>query len=99
MDKRRLELDEYFHTLTPNVYFQPPSGHRLEYPAIVYKRSSIRNTFANNSVYGQRPGFEVTVIDRDPESEIVNTLSKLPLCSHDRNFTSENLNHDVFTLY
>ena len=36
-----------------NVYFQPPESIKLNYPAIVYKRSNIQNTFADNEVYKQ----------------------------------------------
>ena len=96
---RRLELDTLFRTMTPNVYFQPPSGHKMNYPAIVYSRNSIQNTYADNSVFSQRTVYTVTVIDKDPDSKLVKEVSKLPTCSHDRSFTSENLNHDTFTLY
>ena len=82
-----------------NVYFQPPSSIQMKYPAIVYTRSGINNTFANNSVYSQVPAYEVTVIDKSPESEIVLKISQLPKCKWDRHFTLDNFNHDVFTLY
>ena len=82
-----------------NVYFQPPESLKLNYPAIVYKRSNIRNTFAGDNVYNQSYFYEITVIDKNPDSEIVNKVSKLPTCRFDRHFKSDNLNHDVFTLY
>lgn len=82
-----------------NVYYQPPASVRMNYPAIVYKRSRIDNTFAGNSVYKQEHAYDVTVIDYNPDSEIVDRISKLPLCSFVQHFTSDNLNHDVFKLY
>lgn len=82
-----------------NVYFQPPESIRMQYPAIVYSRSSIPNTFADNVVYKQDTSYEVTVIDKDPDSEIVMKVSKLPMCRHSRHFKSDNLNHDTFVLY
>lgn len=82
-----------------NVYYQPPESIRMSYPAIVYSRSEIRNTHANNSVYSQAHAYTLTVIDYDPDSEIVEKISKLPKCSFSRHFTSDNLNHDVFTIY
>lgn len=82
-----------------NVYFQPPESLKLNYPAIVYKRSDIRNTFADDEVYKQSHFYEVTVIDKNPDSEIVNKVSKLPGIRFNRHFRSDNLNHDVFTIY
>ena len=71
----------------------------MNYPAIVYTRKTIDNSYANNSVYKQNYAYEITVIDKNPDSEIVNKISKLPTCRFDRHFKSDNLNHDVFTLY
>ena len=82
-----------------NVYYQPPESLKMSYPAIVYSRKTIDNLYANNSVYKQNYAYEITVIDKNPDSEIVNKVSKLPTCRFDRHFKSDNLNHDVFTLY
>lgn len=82
-----------------NVYFQPPVSVSMKYPAIVYERDNIRNEHANDSVYMQPRVYSLTVIDSDPDSEIVEKISKLPKCSFSRHFTSDNLNHDVFTIY
>lgn len=82
-----------------NAYFQPPASVRINYPAIVYTRSDIDNTFADDSVYMQSHFYEVTVIDEDPDSKIVDAVSKLPTCRFSRHFTSENLNHDTFIIY
>ena len=82
-----------------NVYFQPPESIKLNYPAIVYKRSNIQNTFADDNVYKQSYFYEITVIDRKPDSQITRKLSKLPKIRFDRSFTYDNLNHDVFTIY
>ena len=82
-----------------NVYYQPPESLKMSYPAIVYSRKTIDNLYANNSVYKQNYAYEITVIDKNPDNEIVNKVSKLPTCRFDRHFKSDNLNHDVFTLY
>ena len=82
-----------------NVYFQPPESMQLKYPAIVYSRKKIDNKHAGNTVYQQLFSYELTVIDKDPDSEIVRKVSMLPTCKHDRHFKSDNLNHDVFTIY
>lgn len=82
-----------------NVYFQPPSNIKMQYDAIVYKRSDIQNTFADDLVYKQYDAYELTVIYRDPDSDLPRKISRLPLCRFNRHFTSDNLNHDTFTLY
>lgn len=99
--EKRLELHEVLCELlgSRNVYYQPPESVKMKYPAIVYSRSDIRNTFANDSVYKQARAYDVIVIDPDPDSEIVVKVSQLPSCRFDRHYTSDNLNHDVFTLY
>lgn len=97
----RLELHEILCDVlgSRHVYFQPPSSVKMVYPAIVYSRNSISNDFANNLVYKQSLGYTVTVIDEDPDSDIIEKISRLPMCRFDRHFTSDNLNHDVFTIY
>lgn len=97
----RLELQTLFESLlgSRNVYFQPPSSIRMNYPAIVYSRKDIENTHANNGVYAQHHSYNVTVIDPDPESKVIEKISKLPKCTFDRHYISENLNHDTFVLY
>ena len=82
-----------------NVYFQPPESLKINYPAIVYSRYKIDNTFADNSVYKQEYSYELTLIDDDPDSEAIQKLSLLPKCRHDRHYKSDNLNHDIFTIY
>lgn len=97
----RLQLQRELEELlgSKNVYYQPPESIKMQYPAIVYSRSDIENTFANNAVYKQSYFYELTVIDDDPDSEIVAAISKLPTCRFNRHYTADNLNHDVFTLF
>ena len=97
----RLELQDLFETLlgSPNVYFQPPESKKMEYPAIVYGLEDIENTFADDGVYLSRRKYLVTVIDEDPDSEIVELVAALPTCRYERHFASDNLNHDVFILH
>lgn len=97
----RVDLQNVLEELlgSRNVYYQPPESLKMNYPAIVYARKTIDNSYANNSVYKQNYAYEITVIDKNPDSEIVNKVSKLPTCRFDRHFKSDNLNHDVFTLY
>lgn len=96
---KRLELDSYFHTLTDNVYFQPPPSVHMEYPAIRYRRTALDHMYGDNGPYITATAYEVIVIDKNPDSEIVEAISRLPLCRHIRFYTADNLNHDVFIIY
>jgi hypothetical protein len=97
----RIELQKVLETLlgSKNVYFQPPTTVQMSYPCIVYRRTKIRSKFANNSNYLNHKEYTVTVIDKDPDSLIPDKLVVLPMCLHDRQYTANNLNHDVFTLF
>lgn len=97
----RLKLHELLcETLgSRQVYFQPPESVRMKYPAIVYFRNRIDNEYADDGVYMQSPSYSVTVIDKNPDSEIVERMACLPRCRFDRHYISDNLNHDFFTIY
>lgn len=99
--EHRLDVHEYLieQSGTSHVYFQPPENVRLQYPAIVYFRSQHYKLHADNDFYHGEIGYDVTVIDLDPDSEIVAKFMKLPMCRWNRHFVADNLNHDVFTLY
>lgn len=98
---RRLELQSLLEELlgSDEVHFQPPASVQLHYPAIIYSREQIVNTPANNVGYKRDLKYTITVVDPDPDSDIVTSISQLPFCKHDRHYASDNLNHDVFTLY
>lgn len=95
----RLQLQELLETLTPKVYFQPPANVQMEYPCIVYARDYADTRFADNSPYRHTKRYQVTVIDRDPDSDVPDKVAALPLCRFDRAFVADNLNHDVFRLF
>lgn len=81
------------------VYFQPPSNVKLVFPCIKYERSGSRNGFADNQAYRSAKQYQVTVIDRDPDSTLPDTVGALEFCQFDRFYTADNLNHWVFTLF
>lgn len=82
-----------------NVYFQPPNNISMRYPCIVYSRDDVDVIFADNDPYRLLTRYQVSVIDQDPDSEIPHRVASLPKCRFNRFYTSDNLNHDVFTLY
>lgn len=99
MRQQRLKLSEVLHQICPHVYFQPPNGTKMDYPAIRYERSKPNVKYANNQLYFQKQAYVVTVIDKDPDSEIAERVSKLPMCTFDRPYPANGLNHFVYTLF
>lgn len=95
----RPNLQNKLLELNKNVYFQPPESMRLVYPAIVFKFSKPQNTFADDEVYKQSEFYEVTVIDRDPDRAIAKKVSKLPRTRFVTSFVSDNLYHEIYTIY
>lgn len=97
----RLELHDVLVDVlgSSNVYFQPPETIKMEYPCIVYQRSSGDSIFADNQGYRFINRYQITLIDKNPDSEVLDRLAVLPLCTYDRHYNTDNLNHDIFNLY
>lgn len=97
----RMELQTLLKGIleTDNVYFQPPPAVKMVYPCIVYRRDSANTIFADDKPYQYKKRYQLTFIDRDPDSLIPDKIAKLPLCTFERFYTADNLNHDVFKLF
>lgn len=101
MDKR-LELHEKLCKLLKSryAYFQPPPNIQMHFPAIRYKLSGVDKLAANDRAYRLVNRYEVVYIDEDPESDMyLQILETFPMCSLDRTYFADNLNHWVLTLY
>ena len=103
MDQTRREmLGDIFRDQilgSSNVYFQPPESVKMRYPAIVYSLDDITNTFADDRPYLSAKRYKVTIIDRNPDSILPDLMNALPFCNFNRTYTSDGLNHWVFSLY
>jgi hypothetical protein len=99
--KPRISLQKFLETFlgSRNVYFQPPESLKISYPAIVYNLADIQTLSADNAVYRQYTAYQITLIDKDPDSEFIRKMALIPMCRFNRFFTSDNLNHFVYTLY
>lgn len=99
--RSRLDLHEILCGIlgSRNAYFQPPESTKMQYPAIRYSLSDIDNQHADDLPYRQSWVYQLIVIDKDPDSIIADKVAQLPMCSMDRSYTADNLNHFVFTLY
>lgn len=97
----RIELQAILETIlgSDHVYFQPPANLEMEYDCIRYSRIRLKPVFADNRPYLLHDCYQVTIIYRNPDSDLPRKIAALPMCSHDRHYTAENLHHDVFTLY
>lgn len=99
--ERRLDLQTLLEkTLgSRNVYFQPPATVKMRYPCVVYELSMMDIRHADNYPYSHRKRYKVTVIDRDPDSDIPDRIAILQSASFDRHYSQDNLHHYVFNLY
>lgn len=82
-----------------NVYYQPPASTIMQYDAIRYSLSRIDTKHADNRRYKNMNCYDVIVISRRPDPEVVNKILELPYASFNRYYASDNLNHYSITLY
>lgn len=72
----------------------------MDYPAIKYTREHISTRASTNSSdYLNDNKYQLTVISRKPDNPVIDKLLTLPYCSYDRHYVSENLHHDILTIY
>jgi len=96
----RLELHDELLQFLPNVYFQPPSNITMIYPCIVYNKSGKNNSYGNDKVYLSKQGYQIMLIERNPDSPVADTIeTHFQYCSIDQNYTVDNLNHTILTLF
>lgn len=101
-DPKRLELQTLLEGLigtTNSVFFQPGPNVTMPQKCIVYKLDDVKTEFADNRPYSRAKRYQVTVIDRDPDSSIPDAVGLLPKCDFERSMTVDNLHHFIFNLY
>ena len=101
MSQRRVELQRMLEELldSRNVYFQPPTGTKLQYPCIVYNLDAANDVHAENKIYRRLYRYSLIYIPKDPEDPMRDIIDDLRYCSFNRFYTSDNLNHFVYTIY
>jgi hypothetical protein len=98
----RLQLQTLLEGLLPagkKAWFQPPASVELTYPTIIYSHDDNYVIHSNNFPYAIEKRYQVTVIDEDPDSQLVDKLAAFPKCAMSRKFTADELNHTIFDLY
>ena len=103
MERRSTELQLALEELlnTGNVYFQPGPNVEIRYPCFIYERTTAFQPTANDRNYLFRPGYQVMFINRDEPDPCMleKVMQRFQNCHYDRHFISDNLHHDVFTIY
>jgi hypothetical protein len=98
----RLHLHAKFEEIleSRNVYFQPPASVSMRYPAIRYELKEFRTRSANNSsTYIMSTGYECILIMKEPDTEYLKEIFKIPYCRFGRYYKADNLHHYTFTIY
>ena len=105
LSERRSGLDALLRSIvkqrcgSENVYSQPPANLRFKYPCCCNTREKTRSPKADDRVYFFFFDYSFTVIDTKPDSEMTAAMGLLAKASHDRHFISDNLYHDVFSVW
>ena len=81
------------------VYFQPPETIKLKYPCIIYSLADIYTRNADDMHYSMQKVYNVSVISRDPDNTIAESILEMPKTRFDRRYVADNLYHDILTLY
>jgi hypothetical protein len=99
--KTRIEFSEMLkaNTHCNNFYFQPPETTKLKYPCIIYRLENYQFQYGDNIKYVGHKRYNVTYVDKDPDSNVPDEILKLPMSSFNTFYTSENLNHWSFSIY
>lgn len=83
-----------------NVYFQPPESYKMSYPCIRYELSGVQSIRADDLSYKRKDRYTVMRIGKKSDEHLIDAfLDTFPYCAFDRRYVSENLYHDVFTIY
>lgn len=102
MEKTRENLSKIFREImgSNNVYFQPTTGTKMNYPCIIYKLEGLESFKADDINYQKHKRWFITVIDYDPDSTIYLQLcDRFKYCDLDRTAVNDNLNHWYLTLF
>ena len=98
---RRLEVHaKILAAVPPNVpiIFRPSQTHRLTYPCVVYNLVDLPVSRANDSVYVMAEVYEVSVLSNLPGVVWSTALLSIPGTSFLRNFTHDDVVHDIFRI-
>ncbi len=96
-EELQLKLEELLESR--NVYYNPPANTQMKYDAIRYSLSDIDIAYADNNKYKKMKCYDLIVISKRPDPEVVDRILELPYSSLGRPYTADNLHHYPITLY
>lgn len=97
---KRVDLQHELESFISNVYYQPPSTIKMTYPCIVYFKNSKSTERANDSRYLGTQGYQITLMEHNPDSEIADDIEgHFEHCAISQYFTVDNLNHTTLNLF
>lgn len=71
----------------------------MQYPCIVYHHDAARTEFADDAPYRYTWRYKVTIIDRNPDSDIPMKVAMLRMSLFSTFFAMNGYNHHVYSLY
>ncbi len=101
-EEQRIRFHSKLAEILPgwHLYYQPPENVKLIYPCVIYERSRFHQIRADNKRYRSIPCWSTTLIIKSPQNApITQLIDGFQMCSFDRSFTSDNLNHYAYTIY
>jgi hypothetical protein len=81
-----------------HVYFDPPTGTKMEYPCIRFSLAGRDSEYANDKKYIKGESYVITFITKDPvtATKVCDQLEELPYISFDRPYIADGLHHYVY---
>lgn len=101
MDRRQI-LQEKLEKIPgiKKVYFQPPASVRMVYPCIRFSKGRPRLHKADDMAYRFTQGYELIVIELDPDSKVARYIVEhFPMSEINTTYVADNLYHTSITLY
>lgn len=99
---KRLKLDQKLRTVlgNDNVYFEPPASIKINYPCLIYSVDRLNVSRADNKAYLTQRAYQIISITTNPDTDILeDMINSFDHCFYERRYKSDNLIHDVFTIY
>lgn len=81
-----------------NVYFNPPSNLKIQYPCVVYSINDILNKNADDEVYKQNIKYDCTLITKNVNDPLLKDLSKIKTFRYSRHYVVDSLHHYAFLI-
>lgn len=80
-----------------NAYYQDPGDSSMHPPYVMIDESAPNDVkHADNVIFSKMKGYQITLVLRDPVSEIPDLVEALPYTRFDRKFRTNGLHHYTY---